>query len=128
MLIFQNDKERGIPVMKKPAEKSKDDESSDNGEFDELFPSDLSDDEDDEERFLLKEERGGEKKLKDSSDSVKKSTKKSNKEDSEKKQPTKNTKAKAVPVPDEVEDEELDDGEDIADEVVDFDMSEEDDD
>nr|CAG4649164.1 EOG090X02MG [Scapholeberis mucronata]SVE93503.1 EOG090X02MG [Scapholeberis mucronata] len=123
----ENDKERGIPVMKKPAQKSKDDESSDNGEFDELFPSDLSDDGDDEDRFLLKEERG-EKKLKDSNDSVKKSTTKSNKEDSEKKKPTKNTKAKAVPVPVEIEDEELDGGEDIADEVVDFDMSEEDDD
>lgn len=110
--------------MKKTVLQSKNDkDSDDDGEFDELFPSDLSDDEDDENRFLLKEERDV-KKSKVHDDSVKKSTKKVQAEQSKIKLKTKSEKAPTVDAPTPEEDE-IADGEDIADEVIDFDMSEE---
>ena len=115
-------------MMKKTVLKSKDEEpdSDADGVFDELFPSDMSDDGDDEDRFLLKEEREVKKKSvsKDQDESIKKSTKKARTEETQKKLKTKNTKAPTVETATEEEDE-IADGEDIADEVIDFDMSEE---
>nr|CAG4650809.1 EOG090X02MG [Simocephalus serrulatus]SVE94125.1 EOG090X02MG [Simocephalus serrulatus] len=117
----ENDKERGIPVVKKAI--IKDANSDDDGEFDELFPSDLSDD-DDEDRFLLKEERGEKKPKNGVENGSKKATKKVVAEEPQKKLKTKNTKAKVAAAESSSKDE-VGEGEDIADEVVDFDMSEE---
>lgn len=119
--MLQNDKERGIPVVKKAI--IKDANSDDDGEFDELFPSDLSDD-DDEDRFLLKEERGEKKPKNGVENGSKKATKKVVAEEPQKKLKTKNTKAKVAAAESSSKDE-VGEGEDIADEVVDFDMSEE---
>lgn len=78
-------------------------------------------DDDDENRFLLKEERG-EKKPKDGNEgSSKKTVKKVVAEEPQKKLKTKNTKTKVAAA--ELSHDEVGDGEDIADEVVDFDMS-----
>nr|CAG4636846.1 EOG090X02MG [Ceriodaphnia reticulata]SVE72822.1 EOG090X02MG [Ceriodaphnia reticulata] len=124
----ENDKETGIPFMKKTVLKSKDegddDESDADGEFDELFPSDMSDDDDDENRFLLKEERAVEKKSKDQDDSIKKNTKKAQERTEETKKKLKTMSIKAPADATEEDDDEIE-GEDIADEVIDFDMSEE---
>merc|ERR1712071_397672 len=109
----QAEKEDNIPIMKKMVIKSKDeDDDGDSEEFDGLFPSDLSEeDDDDEDRFLLKEERGTKRK----SDSEVKEKKK------EKQQKTKKEVVKETEVVEEA------DGEDIADQVGDFNMSDDDD-
>lgn len=110
--MFQNDKESSEHVPSRAALMSKEDESDDNGEFDEIFPSDLSDDEGDQDS-LLKEERGKKKTKED--EGVKKITKKVQMEKSKKKPKT----AAAAK-----QDDKMSDGEDdIADEVIDFDMS-----
>nr|CAG4641530.1 EOG090X02MG [Eurycercus lamellatus] len=119
----ENDKESNIPVVKKPVAK-KDGQESEDDEFDELFPSDLSED-DDADRFLLKEERG--KKRKSDSDddlqeeSLKKSAKKAALAEEAKAKKTKKIKTPPTKV------EDINDGEvqDVGDEVVDFEMSSE---
>nr|SVE85380.1 EOG090X02MG [Daphnia pulicaria] len=119
----ENDKEAGIPVMRKTvigSKQSKENDSDDDGEFDELFPSDLSEDEDDENRFLLKEERESKSKTKNPEES-KKRKEKVQVEEPKKKVKTKKTKT----VEPTEEEEEIADGEDIADEVTDFNMSDE---
>merc|ERR1712071_599719 len=125
----QAEKEDNIPIMKKMVIKSKDeDDDGDSEEFDGLFPSDLSEeDDDDEDRFLLKEERGTKRK----SDTEVKESKKVKKvlEDpllktvkkKEKQQKTKKEVVKETEVVEEA------DGEDIADQVGDFNMSDDDD-
>nr|SVE73441.1 EOG090X02MG [Daphnia atkinsoni] len=119
----ENDREAGVPFMKKTIIQSKDDDSDADGEFDELFPSDLSDDEDDENRFLLKEEREVKTKSKEQNEKKQRKEKKTQVEEPKKKVKTKMTKA-AKPT----EEEEIDENEDMADEVTDFNMSEEDED
>ncbi|XP_046458250.1 nucleolar complex protein 2 homolog [Daphnia pulex] len=119
----ENDKEAGIPVMRKTvigSKQSNENDSDDDGEFDELFPSDLSEDEDDENRFLLKEERESKPKTKNPEES-KKRKEKVQVEEPKKKVKTKKTKT----VEPTEEEEEIADGEDIADEVTDFNMSDE---
>lgn len=144
-----NDREVNVPVVKRPAaKKSKEDEDAsdddDNdgddddddgkGDFDDLFPSDLSDDDDDEERFLLKEERGKKRKPDDEEEDEqllvkKKTTTKTKKETVEEKKKKATTtapaakKAKAAAVEEEEDDDDESDGQDAGDEVVDFDMS-----
>ena len=113
-------------MIKKMAAKSKDDEDDSDG-FDGLFPSDLSDDEDDEDRFLLKEERGTKRK-KDSEETQvpnKKKVKEIEKQEKETKKETKKTAKKKgdskeiAPAAEVNED-------DIADEICDFNMSDDD--
>nr|SVE75640.1 EOG090X02MG [Daphnia hispanica] len=116
----ENDRDANIPVVRKTVLQSRDDDSDADGEFDELFPSDLSDDEDDENRFLLKEEREVKTKSKDQNEKKKRTEKKTPIEEPKKKVKTKTTK-NATPI----EDEEIDENEDMADEVTDFNMSEE---
>ena len=127
-----NDREVNVPVMKKPkAAKSQDDSDDDDsddgrGDFDELFPSDLSDeDEDDENRFLLKEERGKKRKTEDQEDEqllVKK--KKENAADKAKSAAAaKKAKAAAAAAAAAASSDSESDGQDAGDEVVDFDMS-----
>nr|SVE75009.1 EOG090X02MG [Daphnia dolichocephala] len=115
----ENDKEVGIPVIKKTAIQSKDEDSDADGEFDELFPSDLSDDENDEDRFLLKEEREGNTKSKNVNETKKGKVKPPVEE------PKKKVKAKLVKTVTPTEENAIGEGDDIADEVIDFNMSEE---
>nr|SVE81830.1 EOG090X02MG [Daphnia magna] len=117
----ENDRDAGIPVMKKTVLQSKDDDSDADGEFDELFPSDLSEDEDDENRFLLKEEREVKTKSKNQGEKKKGKEKKTHAEE-----PKKIVKTKAMKAATATEEEDIGEGEDIADEVTDFNMSEDD--
>ncbi|XP_032783473.1 nucleolar complex protein 2 homolog isoform X2 [Daphnia magna] len=117
----ENDRDAGIPVMKKTVLQSKDDDSDADGEFDELFPSDLSEDEDDENRFLLKEEREVKTKSKNQDEKKKGKEKKTHAEE-----PKKIVKTKAMKAATATEEEDIGEGEDIADEVTDFNMSEDD--
>ncbi len=104
------------------SKQSKENDSDDDGEFDELFPSDLSEDEDDENRFLLKEERESKPKAKNSEESKKRKEKVQVEEPKNK---VKTKKTKTVEPTATEEEEEIADGEDIADEVTDFNMSDE---
>nr|SVE74070.1 EOG090X02MG [Daphnia barbata] len=115
----ENDKEVGIPVMKKTTVQSKDEDSDADGEIDELFPSDFSDDEDDKDRFLLKEEREVKTKLENGNETKKRKTKPPVEE------PKKKVKAKTVKTATPSEETDIGEGDDIADEVTDFNMSEE---
>ena len=94
----------------------------------ELFPSDVSEDEDDEDRFLLKEERGTKRKT-DSDVKEAKKTKKSMEADVKTTQKNKKKKNDAVEETKEKVEETMEkaDGEDLADEVCDFNMSDDDD-
>ena len=109
--------------MKKIAIKAKGDEDGDDSdEMNELFPSDVSDDdEDDNDRFLLKEERGTKRK----SDGDSKEAKKTKKVVVEVDVKTTQKKKK---MDDEVKEsvENMAEG-DLADEVGDFNMSDEED-
>jgi len=135
------EKENKLPFIKKktPEEAKKSTIQIDDGEFDGLFPSDMSDDEDDETRFLLKEERWLKRKAEDAGKLSKKVQKTEAKSEAPKKiqkvEP-KTTKmqesaevSKKKPIQKEIEEEESDDDDaEAADEVRDFDMSDDDDD
>jgi len=119
----QSHKDDGVPILKKIAIKAKGDEDGDDSdEMNELFPSDVSDDdEDDNDRFLLKEERGTKRK----SDGDSKEAKKTKKVVVEVDVKTTQKKKK---MDDEVKEsvENMAEG-DLADEVGDFNMSDEED-
>jgi hypothetical protein len=135
------DREDKLPFIKKKTEEEveKSKIQIDDGEFDGLFPSDMSDDEDDETRFLLKEERGLKRKAEDKDKLPKKVQKTEAKSEALKKTQkvdSKTTKiqesakvSKAKPIQKETEEEESDDDDaEVADEVRDFDMSDDEDD
>nr|CAG4650005.1 EOG090X02MG [Sida crystallina] len=122
------EKDDRMPFMKKSEAKAvkKSGEDSD-GEFDGLFPSDMSDDEDDETRFLLKEERGTKRKTPSEEEQAKGKKKRSTDEpEPKKKAEIKAVKGKKVEKVEEVDSDDQND-EDIDDEVKDFDMFDDDD-
>jgi len=124
----QSEKDDGVPILRKIVQKSKEEHGDDSDEMNELFPSDVSEDEDDEDRFLLKEERGTKRKT-DGDVKEAKKTKKSMEADVKTTQKNKKKKNDAVEETKEKVEETMEkaDGEDLADEVCDFNMSDDDD-